>query len=101
MPTKLTKTVTRETRSKDRRGRTLIVSLGVGDVLTFRLKGYKRKLSVSLGHCFNLAQLMTQENEYRAKMDAYNQKKKFGERVKKPKRNPAPFDKVYYKALNA
>lgn len=101
MPTKLTKSVTRQTqRTKDRKGRPLVVTLTAGELLTFRPAGHKRVISVSLGHAFNLAQIFSAQDEYLEKMKRYKQRKKMGQRAKKPKALKLPYSSFYYDALN-
>lgn len=100
MPTKLHKPVTRETASATRAGQSLIVTLAPGDVIQFRLKGHKRTVSVSLGHCYNLAQIISAENHYNEKVKKYESDRKFKKGLRKPKRGNLPFSKVYYNAFN-
>lgn len=99
MATKLTKPVVREALSTDRKGRTLIVSLEPGDILTFRPKGRKHSVSVYLGHCFMLAQIMDTEHRYKEALEKYNQERKLGLRKRRPKKPTLPFSKVYFQAL--
>lgn len=100
--TELTKPVRRLTSSTDRKGRRLIVELAPGDMLTFRSKGKRRTVSVYLGHCLNLAQILTASEEYKAKLEEYNARRKAGAQyIRKPKKPHMPFGKVYFSALNA
>lgn len=98
--TELTKPVKRALMSRDRKGRQLIVELTPGDMLTFRSKGKRRTVSVYLGHCLNLAQILTSSEEYKAKLEEYTAKKKAGAQfLRKPKKPMMPFDRVYFEAL--
>jgi hypothetical protein len=99
MATPLTKPVRRELRSADRKGRALIVTLEPGDILTFRPKGAKRTISVYLGHAFNLANIMTANQEYLDRIKQYNADRSIGKRRRRPTKPSWPFSKVYYEAL--
>lgn len=101
MATLLTKPVKRELLSStDRKGRKMIVTLEPGDLLSFRPKGSKRTVSVYLGHCVALAQIMTAETEYQSKLKEYQAKKKAGAQfLRKPKKPALFFGKIYYDAL--
>lgn len=99
---KLEKAVRRlTTRSTDRKGVPLVVSLEPADLLTFRYKGKRRTVSVYLGHCFNLAQIMSVDAEYRDRLKAYNEKRKYSKGLRKPKRPSLPFSKVYFDATKS
>lgn len=104
MAVKLVKPVRREMLSREfqqgkYRGRSIIVELLPGDELSFRTKGTRQRFSVYLGHCYRLAQIMTIESEYKAKLEAYNLARKTGKRVKRPRRPSLPFNKVYFEAI--
>lgn len=100
MATPLTKPVRRLLRSSDRKGRSLIVTLEPGDMISFRSKGRRRSVSVFLGHAYNLAVIMTAEEEYKAAMKEYTARKKAGAQfLRRPKRGSPPFSPVYFKAL--
>lgn len=100
--TKLIRTVTRETFSKDSKGRTLLVSLEAGDMLSFRVKAHRNDVSVYLGHCYRLAQILDIDIRYHEALKKYNEKKKAGfKRLKKPRRVMPPFNEMYYKTINA
>lgn len=105
MATKLTKVIRREMlsgvgmeRGKHAR-RGLIVELHPGDELVFRVKGTRQKYSIYLGQCFRLAQLFTIEAEYKAKMKAYAENRKFKKGLRRPKRPMMPFSKIYFDAI--
>lgn len=98
MATKLLKEVKRETISRAAR-RPMIVSLMPGDVLSFREKGRRKTVEISLGHCFNLAKILSIENMYHEKMEEYKRKKKAGLRAKKPKKSSQFFNPFYYKSI--
>lgn len=81
------------------KGRAIIVALLPGDEIEFRIKGTRRRYSAYLGHCFRLAQILTMESEYKAKMQEYGRKKLNGQRAIKPRRPIMPFSKVYFEAI--
>lgn len=100
MPTNLLKPVTRALASRSRiKGRQLIVTLEPGDIFTFREKGLKRSYSIYAGHCYNLAQIMTADEEYKKAVDKYKEQQKTGGKKRKPKKPFLPFSRVYYDAL--
>lgn len=101
MATKLIKTVTRECLGLKSRRKNLpvLASLCGGDVLSFRVKGERRSMDVSLGHCLVLAQMMTAHDEYSKKKERYEKLKKEGKRAVKPKKLFLPFSKMYFDAL--
>lgn len=79
MPTKLIKSITRETqRTTDRSGRPLVVTLTPAETITFRSKGAKRTVSVSLGHVLNLAKVLEVIDINSEKEERYKQRKKTG-----------------------
>jgi len=100
MATKLIKSVKREMLATDR-GRTLIVELEPGDILTFRAKGKKQRYSVSLHKAFNLALMQFLTENYNAKMADYKAKQKAGyKRLRSPKKpTVSMFSKEYRIAL--
>lgn len=99
MPTRLDKPVKRELYSTDRRGRTLIIEVEPPDLITFRLKGKRTRVSIALSHCYQLAQIMDMEYRYTKAMERYKALKKAGAKVRRPKRPAQLWSKVYYKAL--
>jgi len=105
MATKLLKTVTRElvNTSMERRNskrKTVIVSLEPGDIISFREKRSKRKISVHLGHCIYLADILQSYLDYKSRINEYKQKSKAGyKRLRKPKFSSYPYSKVYFNVL--
>jgi len=99
MATKLNKPVRRQLQSTDRKGRALIISIEPGDILTFRPKGAKRKLSIYVGFCFQLAQLVTIDREYTAKVKQYKADRATGLKRRKPIKPFLPYSKVFFDAL--
>ncbi len=104
MATKLTKNVKRETLAVKTMGkyrdRPIIVTLEPGDVLSFRIKGTRQEASVSLAHCYQLAQIVEGEVRYKQKVKEYKEKKKLGYRhLRRPKKMDFPFNKIYINAL--
>ena len=104
MATKLLNTVKREligvtVGHGKYRGKTIIIELEAGDVITFRIKGTRKKATISLGYCFQLAQIVQADRDYSEKMKEYNLKKKAGMRVRRPKKANFPFNKTLFKAL--
>lgn len=99
MATELHKPVRRLLQSADRKGRRLIVSLEPGDIITFRPKGAKRTVSLYIGHAFTLAQIVTIDREYVARMKQYKADKSLGLKRRKPIKPCLPFSKIYWDAL--
>ena len=100
MATKLIKPITRELIYTDR-GRTIIVTLEPGDVITYRFKGKKTKYSVSLHKVQLLALMQGILDSYQEKVVLYNKKKAAGyKNLKKPKRPTlSMFNKTYQEFL--
>lgn len=96
----LTKPVRRLTRSTDRKGNPLVVSLEPGDIISFRPKGKRRTVSVYAGHCYALAQIVQTESDYKDRMKVYNEKRKYTKGLRRPKRHSLPFSRIYFSALN-
>lgn len=99
MATQLTKPVRRETSLTDRKGRRIIAILDADNTITFKPKGLRRTVTVYLGHCFMLAQIMDAEDRYKKAVEAYKVKKAHGARARKPIKPSLPFGKVYFDAL--
>lgn len=100
MATKLLKPVKRELFSTSRKGRTLIVSLEPGDMISFREKGLKKSFNCYIGHCYVLAQIMQADQEYKERMKNYEERKKKGAKgLRKPKKAFLPFSKIYFDAV--
>lgn len=81
------------------RGRGIIVTLEAGDVIRFRVKGTRQAVSISLSHCMQLANIVSMEQMYKEALQKYAEKKKTGQRARRPKRPANIFSKIYYKAL--
>lgn len=103
MAVKLHKSVSRETIAvTSRRNETVIVTLLPGDMLGFRVKNKRTRFTISLAHCFNLAVLFDSMTKDEEAIKEYKQKKDAGyKRLRKPKKNSAPYSKFYFTALNA
>ena len=100
MPTKLNKRVVRETRrTMDRSGRALVVALEPSEVISFRPKGSKKTVSVHIGHVYNLAKIFAARDHYNERMARYQQRKKLGQKTKRPKMSTLPYSKFYYDAI--
>lgn len=104
MATKLNKKVTMElvqTGVRVRGGKyaSLLVTLEPGDMITFRAKGTRRRFSISLGHCMNLAEIMDAEHKHKEALELHNLKKKAGIRSRRPKKPGMWYAKIYYDAL--
>lgn len=98
--TELTKPVRRRLLSADRKGRRFACTLEPGDIITFQPKGSRRKISVHLGFCIQLAQAYTIQTEYDQRLATYNARRKAGERrLRKPNRPFAPFGKLIIDTL--
>lgn len=96
---KLTKAISRETLSTDRKGRPLVVTLEPGDMITFRPKGNRVSVSVYLGHCMMLAQIIDAEQRYKQAVADYKEAKKLGQRKRRPRKPCLPFSRIYFDAL--
>ena len=69
------------------RGKTLIVELEPGDIISFREKGRRTRYSVSLHRVYYLALMAKIEEEYSDKMEVYRRRIKNGDtRLRKPRR---------------
>ena len=100
MAIKLTKDVRRETLAvTDTRGRLLIVTLKAGDMLEFRAKGKRFKYSVPLAACYNMALINTAHEVRRARVARYNERRKNGDRVRRPRPLAHIFNPRLYEAL--
>lgn len=84
------------------RGRKLTVTLQPGDVLEFQIKGTRRILEVPLKNCYMLAEILTNESDYKDRLAEYRMKQKAGlKRLRKPRKAQYPYSKVFYKALSS
>ena len=100
MATLLTKDVTREAYlASDLQGRKLIITLKAGDMLSIRPKGRRVTYEVPLAACYNLALIHSANEWYCERMKTYEEKRKAGYRVRKPRRLPAIFSRKFYEAL--
>ena len=98
--TLLTKDVSRETLAvTDLKGQKMIVTLKAGDMLEFRPKGRRYRYEVPLAACYNLAMIFSANEWHKEKMKRYEERKKAGFRVKRPRRLPRIFNQHYYEAL--
>lgn len=100
MATLLTKDIKRETIAvTDMKNTKMIVTLKAGDMLEFRAKGRKIVYEVPLGACFNLAMIYTASQRYKEKLQKYEEGKKMGKKMRKPKLMPRIFNEKLYQAL--
>lgn len=99
MATILKQPVHRQLMSCDRKGRPLILSLEQGDIISLRPKGAKRTISVSIGHVFILAQMVSIDYEYNQKLKQYNADKSLGLKRRKPVKPCLPFGRIYFDSL--
>lgn len=100
MATLLTKDVKRETLSvTDIKGQTMIVTLKAGDMLEFRPKGRRYRYEVPLAACFNLAMIYSASERYKERMKRYEEGKKQGRKMKRPRLMPRIFNEKLYQAL--
>lgn len=103
MALKLQKKISRECIRLQARGRSLVVSLNPGDTISLRPKGTRQEIELSLGHVWNLCQIIKQKTIYDEKMKLYKEGKNGGKTVFKRLRKPKPpgqyFNRFYYKAL--
>jgi len=81
------------------RGRSIIVEIQPGDIISFRPKGTQKRVEISLGHCYRLAQIINLELEYQKRMKEYKLKKESGIRVKKPTKPNMYASKIYHQSL--
>lgn len=111
MATKLNKPIKRElTRTQATKngrlvrefetGRPIIVELLPEEVLSFRVKGTKRRYTLHLMSAFLLAQTNSYITNYNEKLAMYHIKKKGGiKHLKKPKRPFLPFSNSFFQIL--
>lgn len=100
MATKLLKPVVRELTYTDR-GKTWVVTLEPGDVISFRQKGKRTSYSVSLHNVSLLALMGHLREKHNEKVDEYRIKKKAGyTRLRKPKPlSYSMFNRFYQKVM--
>jgi len=100
MATLLQKDVKRETYSvTDMKGNKMIVTLKAGDMLEFRPKGKRYRFDVPLHACLNLAMIYTASERYRERMKRYEEGRKQGRKMKRPRQMPKIFNEKLYQAL--
>ena len=96
---KITKVIQRECEFVSIRNkgkyRPVIIELTPGDVITFRAKGTRRKVEISLDYCYILADIMDTDRMFKQAKDDY----KAGKRKRRPKRPYFPYSRIFYKAL--
>ena len=76
MATKLLRTVKRELLAKDARGRTLIVRMEPGDLISFSVKGKRTRYEISLHSANTLAVAQFIQSKYNAQMEDYKAKRR-------------------------
>ena len=97
---KLLKDVNRETLAvTDLKGNTQIVTLKAGDMLEFRTKGKRFRYVVPLAACYNLALIYTAKQWYKDKLARYQEGKKEGKKMRRPRPLPRIFNQNLYEAL--
>jgi len=100
MATLLQKDVKRETFAvTDIKGNKIIVTLKVGDVIEFRPKGKQYKYEVPLAACFNLAMIYTASERYKERVKRYEEGRKQGRKMRRPRLMPKIFNAKLYDAL--
>lgn len=100
MATLLRKDVKRETIAvTDMKGNTMVVTLKAGDMLDFRPKGKRYRYEVPLAACLNLAMIYTAHERYKERVERYNEGRKQGRKMKRPKQMPRIFNEKLYQAL--
>jgi len=100
MATLLAKDVKRETMAvTDMRSNKMIVTLKAGDMLEFRGKGKRVRYEVPLGACFNLSMIYTASERYKERIKRYEEGRKQGRKMKRPRQMPKIFNEKLYQAL--
>ena len=100
MATLLQKDVKRETYSvTDMKGNKMIVTLKAGDMLEFRPKRKRYRFDVPLHACLNLAMIYMASERYRERMKLYEEGRKQGRKMKRPRQMPKIFNEKLYQAL--
>lgn len=100
MATQLIKDVKRETIALyDNKGNKLIVTLKAGDMVEFRPKNKRYKYEVPLAACFNLAMIYTASERYKERVKRYEEGRKQGRKMKRPRQIPKIFNEKLYQAL--
>lgn len=78
--------VVRELASTDRKKRPLIVTLEMGDYITFHSKGTRTKFSMPLVNVYYIAIMADVEKRYTVRLAQYNERRKSGRRAVRPKK---------------
>jgi hypothetical protein len=100
MTTLLQKDIKRETLAvTDMRGNKMIVTLKAGDMVEFRAKGKRYRHEVPLAACFNLAMIYTAHERYRERIKRYEEGRREGRKMKRPRQMPKIFNEKLYQAL--
>jgi hypothetical protein len=100
MTTLLKKDIKRETFSvTDFKGNVMIVTLKAGDMIEFRAKGKRIKYEVPLAACFNLAMIYSAHERYKERIKRYEDGRKEGRKMKRPRLMPRIFNERLYQAL--
>jgi hypothetical protein len=100
MATLLQKDIKRETLAvTDMKGNKMIVTLKAGDVVEFRPKGKRYRFEVPLAACFNLAMIYTAHERYRERVKRYEEGRREGRKMKRPRQMPKIFNEKLYQAL--
>ena len=100
MATLLTKDIIRETLAvTDVKNNKMIITLKAGDMLEFRPKGKQYTYDVPLGACLNLAMIYTASERYKERIKKYEEGRKVGRKMKRPKQMPKIFNEKLYQAL--
>jgi hypothetical protein len=100
MATLLSKDIKRETFAvTDMKGNKMIVTLKAGDMLEFRPKGKRYRYDVPLAACFNLSMIYTAHERYKERIRRYEEGRKQGRKMKRPRQMPKIFNEKLYQAL--
>lgn len=100
MATKLLKDISRETLAvTDMKNQKQVITLKAGDMIEFRSKGKRFRYSVPLAACYNLALIYTHQQLYAEKLVRYQEGRKLGKKMRKPRPLPRIFSPKLYDAL--
>jgi hypothetical protein len=100
MATRLTRNISREClAATDPSNRKLIVTLEAGDMIAFRPKGKRTTYKVPLQAVYFLALISTVNENYKERVAKWKDRKKAGERCRRPRPLPRIFNPTYYAAL--
>lgn len=78
--------VTRELATTDAKGNRLIVTLEMGDYITFRSKGKRRSYSMSLANVYYITIMASIDKQYHERLTKWEKDKKMGLKRRKPKK---------------